>query len=63
MGVIAWWAGLDWKLRIGIGLLFLGISTAALFAGRIWIPGWVLGTAAILVGGKTDQEKKGYRNY
>ena len=37
MGVIAWWAGLDWKLRIGIGLLFLGIVTVAISVAIITI--------------------------
>jgi len=56
-----WWAGLDWKFRLGLPLCFLCASTALwLFADVIWLWGWVMGALLLLVSGRSQAEKKGY---
>ena len=47
-------------LRIGLGLLLIGISTVIFFAAeRIWIWGWVVGGIMIMASG-AGKNKGGY---
>jgi hypothetical protein len=49
MGLISWWAGLDWKIRILIPLILLAISTGIYFlTDYIWIWGWVAGGVLLM---------------
>jgi len=58
---LEWWGGQSPLLRYGVGLLFLGISTALyFFADRVWIWGWIIGAVMIMFGGPSDSEKRGY---
>ena len=59
--LIEWWAGLNWKIRIGIPIILLIISGLMLLAGRVWIFGWAAGLVLLLFGGPSDSEKKGYK--
>jgi len=60
-GLIEWWAGLDWKIRLLIPVILLAISTALwLLANLIWPWGWVAGVVLLLAGGRSESEKKGY---
>ena len=63
MVLIELWCGLDWKIRIGIGVLLIVVSTILYFSGRFWPWGWAAGTVAILFGGRSKQEKNGYGDY
>lgn len=54
------WYELPTILRIALGLVFIGISTAVLvFGDRIWIWGFVVGGIMILVSG-AGNNKGGY---
>lgn len=58
----SFWMDLPPWLRYGMGLVFVGISTAMLFFGRTFWPwGWVVGFVMLAFGGPSDSEKKGYR--
>jgi hypothetical protein len=60
-GFIHWWAGLDWWIRLSVAGFLLAVSTALwVFADRIWPWGWVAGLVLLLLGGRSDSEKKGY---
>jgi len=56
-----WWVGLNWKIRIAIPICLLILSTILLFAGVLWIWGWLIGTILLLLGGRSKSEKNGYR--
>ncbi len=58
--VIEWWAGLPMWLRVGVALLFLGLSTVLWFLGRFWPWGWAVGGILLLMSGKSSSEKSGY---
>lgn len=54
------WYELPWLLRVGLGLVFIGISTLLLLcADRIWPYGWVVGAIMVLASG-TGGNKNGY---
>ncbi len=59
--MLEWWIGLDWKIRLVVALLLLGISTVLYFAGIIWPWGWVVGGVLLLLCWPSESEKKGYR--
>ncbi|MGB2755928.1 MAG: hypothetical protein WBD75_11955 [Phycisphaerae bacterium] len=56
-----WWAGLDWKLRLGFPVFLLLISTILYFCDIIWPWGWGVGIVLLLFSGRSESEKKGYR--
>lgn len=57
------WTGLNWKLRLGIALLFLLISTVAFFAGYFWPWGWAVGGVLLMFSFPNDAEKRGYHDF
>ena len=59
MPVIYWWADLDWKIRMSISLLLIGISTALYFGDIIWPFGWGVGGALLLFSFPSKYEKNG----
>jgi hypothetical protein len=60
MGLIEFWYDLPTILRIALGLLFIGISTAFFFfADRIWPWGWAVGAVMIFASG-AGKNKGGY---
>lgn len=61
--MFSWWTGLPWKLRLGIALLFLLISTGLWFAGYFWPWGWAVGVVLLLFAFPNDAEKKGYHDF
>jgi hypothetical protein len=61
MGLIQWWAGLDWKIRILIPLVLIAVSTAIyLLADRIWPWGWGAGVVLLAFSGRSKAEKNGF---
>jgi len=60
MGLIEWWAGLNWKIRVLIPLILIAISTILLFLGRIWFWGWAAGFILLMFSGRSKSEKNGY---
>jgi hypothetical protein len=63
MGFFEWWSDLPAWLRYGTAIVFLAISTALWFAGRLWIWGWVVGVVLLLMAGPSQAEKKGYHDF
>jgi hypothetical protein len=63
MGLIEWWAGLPWWLRLGVACLFILVSTIALLAGRVWIWGWAIGIALLIFSFPSKSERKGYQDF
>lgn len=64
MALIEWWAGLPWLVRYGVAALVLAASTLLLFVGgsaRLPVMGWALGGAMVVLSGRSDSEKRGYR--
>jgi fucose permease len=54
------WYELPFLLRIGLGLLLIGISTLIFFAAdRIWPYGWIAG-AIMVLGSGAGGNKNGY---
>ena len=58
--LIEWWAGLNWKIRLGIPIVLLLISGLLLLDGILWISGWLIGFVLLIFGGPSDSEKNGY---
>jgi hypothetical protein len=63
MGLIHWWAGLPWWLRLGVALAFLLLSTILWFSGRFWPWGWAVGIALLIFSFPSGPEKKGYHDF
>jgi hypothetical protein len=63
MGIIEWWTGLPWWLRVGVALLFLGLSTALWVADRFWPWGWAIGIALLIFSFPSKAERKGYHDF
>ncbi len=61
MRLLESWTGLDWKIRVLVPLILLGVSTALYFCGIFWPWGWAVGVALLIFSGPSDAEKKGYR--
>ena len=61
MGLILWWAGLPWQIRIVMPLVLIAISTVLLIAGIIWPWGWAVGFVLLMFSGRSKSEKNGYR--
>jgi hypothetical protein len=60
MGLLEWWAGLDWKLRLVVPVILLLVSTVMFMCGRFWPWGWAVGGVLLLFSGRSDAERKGY---
>lgn len=59
--MLEWWIELPWWLRVGVGLILIGISTALyLFAHRFWPWGWAVGAVFVLFGFPSRTERQGY---
>jgi hypothetical protein len=63
MPFFEWWSDLPAWLRYGTALVFLAISTALWFAGRLWPWGWGVGVVLLLMAGPSTAEKKGYHDF
>ena len=63
MDFFGWWADLPAWLRYGVALLFLAISTALWFAGRLWPWGWVAGIVLLPMAGPSNAEKKRHHDF
>jgi hypothetical protein len=63
MGLIHWWAGLPWWLRLSVALAFLLLSTILWFEGHFWPWGWAVGIALLIFSFPSGPEKKGYHDF
>jgi hypothetical protein len=61
--MISWWTGLPWKLRMGVALALLLLSTILFFAGYLWIWGWLIGVVLLMFSFPNDAEKRGYHDF
>jgi len=57
------WTGLPWKLRLGVALLFLLISTVLYFIGYFWPWGWAVGAVLLPFSFPNDSERRGYQDF
>lgn len=49
-----WWTDLSKGARIGVSLLFLGISTVLFLSGIFWPWGWAVGGVLLIASFITD---------
>jgi len=61
--VFEWWSELDWKLRVGVALALLLVSTLLWLAGRFWPWGWAVGVVLLLFSFPSSAERKGYHDF
>jgi hypothetical protein len=61
--IVDWWTGLAWKLRAGVALGFLLLSTVIFFCGSFWVWGWAIGVALLLFSFPSEAEKRGYHDF
>ena len=57
-----WWGSLSPKIRIGLSLFLLLISTGLWFAKIFWPWGWVAGTIMLMFSFPSQNEKRGYHD-
>jgi hypothetical protein len=63
MWFFEWWGGLRPRLRIGISLLLILISTLFWLSGTIWIWGWAAGGILLMFSFPSQAEKRGYHDF
>jgi hypothetical protein len=62
--MVRWWAGLPWRLRLGVALALLLLSTILWqVAGHFWPWGWAAGSVLLLYSFPSGPEKKGYHDF
>ena len=61
--MIDWWSELPWWLRYGVGLVFLSGGVFFFLNGLLGLGGICagIGVVMLVLGGKSESEKKGYR--
>ena len=60
MALFEWWAELSPRVRLGVAVFFLLLSTTLFFTGVFWPWGWAVGVILLLLSGPSDPEKRGY---
>ena len=63
MFLFEWWSGLSPWLRYGAAAVMLLISTVLWVGGVFWPWGWAAGVLMLLLGARSDTEKKGYHGW
>ena len=61
--MFSYWAGLPWKLRMGVALAFLLVSTVLFVMDYFWPWGWAVGAVLLIFSFPNDAEKKGYHDF
>ncbi len=60
---MGWLFNMPWRVRLILSGVFLTISTVLALVGYIWPWGWGVGVVLLMLGGPSEAEKKGYRDY
>lgn len=64
MWFFEWWSGSDWKLRVGVAMLFLLSSTILWFGfNRFWPWGWAVGGVLLLFSFPNEAQRRGYHDF
>jgi hypothetical protein len=63
IAMFSWYTGLPWKLRLGLALAVLLVSTIILLCGYFWIWGFGAGVILFLFAFPNDAEKRGYHDF
>jgi hypothetical protein len=63
MGLIGWWSGLPWWLRVGVACFFLLVSTGLWLADTFWPWGWGIGIVLLIFSFPSKSERKGYHDF
>jgi hypothetical protein len=57
------WGGLPWKLRVGVAVLCLLVSTILWLSGIFWPWGWAAGVVLLVFSLPSNSERKGYHDF
>ena len=63
MGLFEWYGGLRPRIRLGVALVFLALSTVLYFCRIFWPYGWAIGGICLLFAFPSRAEKKGYHDF